>query len=118
VLIRPCWFEPTFHKHAGQLCAGFQLHTDTAAYQHYQFRPYRLMALFFKCLRWEYPDYPLWRQFAYEYETERLAIDLLTGSSFFREWVDDSAALPEDFEQRLCADEQQWAEISAPFHRY
>lgn len=118
VLIRPCWFEPTFHKHAGQLCAGFQLHTDTAAYRHYQFRPYRLMALFFKCLRWEYPDYPLWRKFAYEYETERLAIDLLTGSSFFREWVDDAAALPSDFEQRLCADEHQWAEISAPFHRY
>ncbi|MBK1695446.1 hypothetical protein CKO09_11955 [Chromatium weissei] len=118
VLIRPCWFEPTFHKHAGQLCAGFQLHTDTAAYQHHQFRPYRLMALFFKCLRWEYPDYPLWRQFAYEYETERLAIDLLTGGSFFREWVDDATALPSDFEQRLCADEQQWAEISAPFHRY
>src|SRR5690349_12377280 len=29
--LRDCWFEPTFHKHAGKLCAGIQIHTDTPA---------------------------------------------------------------------------------------
>ncbi|NEX18899.1 DUF1343 domain-containing protein [Thiorhodococcus mannitoliphagus] len=117
-LIRPCWFEPTFHKHAGKLCAGLQMHTDNAHYQHEQFRPYRLMALLFKSLRAEYPDYPLWRDFHYEYETERLAIDLLAGGSFLREWVDDPEAGPDDLEQRLNRDESSWADASAPHRVY
>ena len=66
--LRPCWFEPTFHKHAGQLCAGLQIHVDDPAYDHAAFRPWRLQALAFKALRPLRPDYPLWRDFPYEYE--------------------------------------------------
>jgi uncharacterized protein YbbC (DUF1343 family) len=117
-LIRPCWFEPTFHKHAGQLCAGLQIHTDNAGYQHEAFQPYRLMALLFKCLRLEYPDYPLWREFHYEYESKRLAIDLLSGGTFLRDWVEDPLALSGDFEQQLTTDEARWAETVAPLHIY
>ena len=29
--LRECWFEPTFHKHAGKLCAGVQIHVEDAA---------------------------------------------------------------------------------------
>src|SRR5882672_11101752 len=44
--LRPCWFEPMFHKHAGKLCAGFQVHVEDAAYyDHEAFRPWRLFAL-------------------------------------------------------------------------
>src|SRR6201988_1197684 len=51
-LLRPCWFEPTFHKHAGKLCAGFQVHVeDPSRYDHEAFRPWRLVALAFKALR-------------------------------------------------------------------
>jgi hypothetical protein len=39
-----------------------------------------------------YPDYPLWRDFPYEYERDRLAIDLINGSPLLREWVDDPNA--------------------------
>ena len=113
-LIRPCWFEPTFHKHAGQLCSGLQIHTDHAGYRHEVFRPYRLMALLLKSLRLEYPDYPLWRHFHYEYETERLAIDLLSGGTFLRDWVDDPEGQPGDLERRLLADEERWAATVAP----
>ncbi len=117
-LIRPCWFKPTFHKYANQLCAGLQIHTDCAAYQHHHFKPYRFMALFFKSVRLEYPNYPLWRDFHYEYETERLAIDLLSGGTFLRDWVDNSDSTIGDLEQRLIRDEQQWAAISIPLHVY
>ncbi|TCT22734.1 exo-beta-N-acetylmuramidase NamZ family protein [Thiobaca trueperi] len=117
-LIRPCWFEPTFHKHVGQLCSGLQIHTDNAAYQHEIFRPYRLLALLLKCVRREYPDYPLWRQFHYEYESERLAIDLLSGGTLLREWVDDPEGQPGDLESRLLADEERWSEIVAPLMIY
>lgn len=111
-LLRPCWFEPTFHKHAGHLCAGVQIHTDTAGYRHDGFKPYRLIALLLKAVRAEYPDYPIWRDFHYEYETERLAIDLLSGGPFLREWVEDPQAAPADLEQRLSADEAQWLETT------
>jgi uncharacterized protein YbbC (DUF1343 family) len=108
--LRPCWFEPTFHKHAGKLCAGVQIHVEDTSYEHAQFRPWRLMALAFKALRQLQPDYELWRDFAYEYERDRLAIDLINGSELLREWVDDSAATPEDLEALTQPDEQSWLE--------
>ena len=40
--LRECWFEPTFHKHAGKLCAGIQIHVDGPGYDHESFRPWRL----------------------------------------------------------------------------
>ncbi|MGI9178292.1 MAG: exo-beta-N-acetylmuramidase NamZ family protein, partial [Pirellulales bacterium] len=46
--LRPCWFEPVFHKHAGRRCGGLQIHVDDAAYDHQAFRPWRLMAAVFK----------------------------------------------------------------------
>jgi uncharacterized protein YbbC (DUF1343 family) len=107
--LRACWFEPTFHKHAGQLCAGFQVHVeDPAYYNHEAFRPWRLFALAFKALRRLQPDYPLWREFPYEYEEGRLAIDVINGSPLLREWVDDPNATPADLEAVAAADEAAW----------
>ncbi|GAB6047588.1 DUF1343 domain-containing protein [Methyloparacoccus murrellii] len=106
--LRPCWFEPTFHKHAGQLCAGVQIHIDDPAYDHQAFRPWRLQALAFKGIRRLWPDYPLWRDFAYEYEFDRLAIDLINGSPLLREWVDDATAQPGDLDALARADEDDW----------
>lgn len=106
--LRPCWFEPTFHKHAGQLCAGVQIHVDDPAYAHHAFRPWRLVALAFKALRRLRPDYPLWRDFPYEYEYDRLAIDLINGSELLRKWVDDPAANPGDLDVLARKDEDHW----------
>ena len=116
--LRACWFEPTFHKHAGQLCAGVQIHTEDAThYDHAAFRPWRLQTLAFKALRLQAPDYPLWRDFPYEYET-RLAIDIINGGPLLREWVDDAAATPAELEALARADEQAWIEACAPFLIY
>jgi uncharacterized protein YbbC (DUF1343 family) len=108
--LRPCWFEPVFHKHAGTLCAGLQIHVDDPAYDHETFRPWRLMAAAFKALRTLRPDYALWRDFPYEYERDRLAIDLINGGTTLREWVDDPAAVPADLDARARADEAAWRE--------
>ena len=105
--LRPCWFEPTFHKHAGKLCAGIQIHVEAPGYDHDAFRPWRLMALAFKAIRALKPDYPLWRDFPYEYET-RLAIDVINGGPLLREWVDDPAAKPGDLDATARADEKAW----------
>ena len=107
-VLRECWFEPTFHKHAGKLCAGIQIHVEAAHYEHEAFRPWRLQALAFKALRNLRPDYPLWRDFPYEYETTRLAIDVINGGGLLRKWVDDAAATPADLEAMTLPDEDSW----------
>ncbi|MBE0615413.1 MAG: DUF1343 domain-containing protein [Burkholderiales bacterium] len=117
--LRPCWFEPTFHKHAGQLCHGLQLHVDDAVhYDHAAFKPWRLMALAFKCLRRIEPNYQLWRDFDYEYERGKLAIDVINGSDLLRLWVDDPAADPADLDRMALADETSWRTERKPFLLY
>ncbi len=108
--LRPCWFEPTFHKHADKLCAGMQIHVEDAAYDHETFRPWRLQALAFKALKQLRPDYDLWRDFPYEYERDRLAIDLINGSELLRRWVDDPGATPADLDALAEPDEASWRE--------
>lgn len=115
--LRECWFEPTFHKHAGQLCAGIQIHVGSA-YDHDSFRPWRLIALALKALRALRPDYDLWRNFPYEYEHSRLAIDLIGGSELLRRWVDDAAASPADLDALALADEAAWLSEREPVLLY
>ena len=116
--LRECWFEPTFHKHAGHLCHGVQIHVEDGCYRHALFRPWRLQALAFKALRQMLPDYALWRDFAYEYEFDRLAIDLINGSPLLREWVDDPAATPTDLDALSRADEEGWGMARREFFLY
>ena len=116
--LRECWFEPTFHKHAGKLCHGLQIHVEDGSYRHEAFRPWRVQALAFKAIRRLYPDYPLWRDFAYEYEHERLAIDLINGSPLLRDWVDDPTAGVDQLEHLACHDEAAWREERQAFLLY
>ena len=106
--LRECWFEPTFHKHEGMLCAGVQIHVEDGAYNHDAFRPWRLVALAFKALRRLQPDYQLWRDFPYEDEFDRLASDLINGGEGLRLWVDDPEATPGDLEAQARKDETDW----------
>ena len=107
--LRPCYFEPTFHKHQGKLCEGFQIHAQHRDYQPHLFKPFRLIVLFLKALRQHYPDYALWRSHGYEYET-RLPIDLINGGTRIREWIDDPTATVGDLEVYLRRDEKAWSE--------
>ncbi len=106
--LRTCWFEPTFHKHVGKLCAGVQIHVDDPGYDHAAFRPWRVVALALKALRRLAPAYPLWRDFPYEYERDRLAFDLINGSELLRRWIDDPAATAADLDALARPDEDAW----------
>jgi uncharacterized protein YbbC (DUF1343 family) len=108
--LRPCSFEPTFHKHVGKLCAGFQIHVEDPSYDHLAFRPWRLVALTLKALRRLRPDYPLWREFPYEYVKNRLAFDVINGSDLLRSWVDDREAVAADLDALAMPDEKAWHE--------
>ncbi len=116
--LRDIWLQPTFHKHVGALCAGLFIHAEGAAYDHDAFRPWRLQALAFKAIRALQPGYDLWRDFAYEYEFGKLAIDVINGSPLLREWVDDAGAAAADLDALALPDEAAWAEARAPFLLY
>ncbi|HKE83551.1 MAG TPA: DUF1343 domain-containing protein [Vicinamibacterales bacterium] len=81
---RPAVFEPTFQKHAKQPCGGCQIHvTDRAA-----FRPVltgvALAAMFHKTN----PSKFAWRQPPYEYEHDKMPIDILAGSEKLRQQIE------------------------------
>jgi uncharacterized protein YbbC (DUF1343 family) len=116
--LRDCWFEPTFHKHVGTLCAGVHIHAEGGFYDHAAFQPWRLQALAFKAIRALYPDYPLWRDFPYEYAFGKLPIDVINGGEGLREWVDDPSALPGDLDNAARRDELAWTEQRAPYLMY
>ena len=108
--LRDVWFQPTFHKHVGQLCNGVFMHAEGPGYDHAAFRPWRVQALGFKAIRALYPDYDLWRDFPYEYEFGKLAIDVINGGAGLREWVDDAAAGAGDLDAMTVPDEIGWVE--------
>jgi uncharacterized protein YbbC (DUF1343 family) len=116
--LRPCYFEPTFHKHVGKLCSGLQIHVEDPSYDHETFGPWRLQTLAFKAIRRLHPDYPLWRDFHYEYEKDRLAIDIINGGPQLREWVDDAQSTPADLDAIALPDEKSWAEERKDFLIY
>ncbi|MFA7587980.1 MAG: DUF1343 domain-containing protein, partial [Novosphingobium sp.] len=116
--LRECWFEPTFHKHAKSLCSALMIHAEGSFYDHHAFRPWRLQALAFKAVRELYPDYPIWRDFPYEYEFDRLAIDVINGGPALREWVNDAGAEPDDLDAIAALDEAEWIEDTRRFLLY
>jgi uncharacterized protein YbbC (DUF1343 family) len=100
-VLRPTTFTPTFHKFAGQSCGGFQLHLTAPS----RFRPWRFGLSLIQALSREMRTDFAWRQPPFEYEYERLPFDLLNGSSYPREWVEqggDQATLVQ-IEADACA---------------
>jgi len=112
--LRPCYFEPVFHKHQGKLCHALQIHTDFPAYQPELFKPYRLVALFLKALLAVQPDFELWRNHAYEYEEDRLPIDVINGGPDLRRWVEDPGTDANELDARLAQEESEWLEERDP----
>jgi uncharacterized protein YbbC (DUF1343 family) len=116
-LLRSCFFEPTFHKHMGELCQGLQIPTSGPQYQHDTFRPYCLIAGMLKALKQIDPHYPLWRHHDYEYELDRIPIDVINGGPFLKNWVD----APSDWDallDRVNADCQTWRNEREAFLLY
>ena len=116
--IRPCHFIPTFHKHADTLCAGLQIHTEVPSYRHADFKPYRLYANLLKLIRRQQPGYNLWRHHEYEYEFDRIPIDVINGGPGLREWVDSPAQDFAALRKRLDADAAEWLPIQRGFSFY
>lgn len=80
VVVRPMSFQPSFHKHAGKICGGVQVHVTDAS----TFRPYATYLALLAEARHAHPDDFAFRREAYEFVHDRWAFDLLTGSEGVR----------------------------------
>ncbi len=103
VRFRPQWFRPTFHKFAGEICVGIQLHVEDRLV----YRPLRTGVALLRAVHGLWPDRFKWRPPPYEYETERPAIDILAGSDRLREQIEEQVPVPEI--------ESSWKEALAGF---
>jgi uncharacterized protein YbbC (DUF1343 family) len=112
-VFRPAMFEPTFQKHAKQACGGCQVHvTDRRA-----FKPVLTGAALIAMFHRELPGQPLWRQPPYEYEHDKMPIDILAGSPQFREQIEagtGAARMAESWR----ADEDAFRALRAPYLLY
>lgn len=113
VILREAHFEPTFHKWAGELCQGFQLHVTGRE----SFKPYYTTLALLAAIRELYPEQFAWRQPPYEYETERLPIDLLTGDAAIRLGLDQGQSAAE-LEAEWQADLAEFLEARREFLLY
>ncbi|MFN7951778.1 MAG: DUF1343 domain-containing protein [bacterium] len=89
--LRPLFFRPTFHKWAGQRCGGVQIHvTDRDA-----FLPFRTSLALVAAIRRAWPADLDWRRDTYEFVSDRLAFDLLTGGDRERRAIDSGMPISE-----------------------
>jgi uncharacterized protein YbbC (DUF1343 family) len=91
LVLRPCWFQPTFQKHAGRICGGGQLHVEDPA----AVRSVRAAVTLFSACHQLAPDDFGWRPPPYEYEERLMPIDILWGHAGLREGVEAGAGVDE-----------------------
>src|SRR5438477_8193545 len=75
VYFRANYFQPTFNKFAGELCGGMQIHV----FDRNVFRPFQTGVEIIRCIRKLYPESFAWKQPPYEYERDKLPIQILLG---------------------------------------
>ncbi|AKU90478.1 exo-beta-N-acetylmuramidase NamZ domain-containing protein [Vulgatibacter incomptus] len=91
VAFRPCWFEPTFEKHARTACGGVMIHvTDRDA-----FLSVRTGIACLRAARALGGDAFRWRTTEYEFRSDVPAVDLLAGDDAIREGIDAGRSLDE-----------------------
>ncbi|HEY7651096.1 MAG TPA: DUF1343 domain-containing protein [Methylomirabilota bacterium] len=113
VHFRPVRFRPTFHKWAGRLCAGTQIHVTDAA----RFKPYLTGLALIDTARRQARRHFAWRRPPYEFERRRLPIDILCGTDRVRRALQRGVplrALERGWQPGL----DQWARRRAPWLLY
>ncbi len=113
VVLRPVAFEPTFNKWRGSRCYGFQIHPTSRE----RYRPCRTSLALLAAIRGLYPEEFAWKPPPYEYETERMPIDLIYGDDRIRLGVESGRsfrALSEGWK----TDEEAFVRLRRPFLLY
>jgi len=110
---RPLYFEPTFHKFAGQVCGGVQVHvTEPAVFESVTTYTAAVAAI---AKLW--PDDFSWKQPPYEYETEKLPIDILAGGPDWRIQI-EAGLSPWQMKSGWMEQLKAFTEMTAGFRHY
>ena len=113
VHFRPAIFEPTFQKHAKETCGGCQIHVT----DRHSFAPVKAgVALMRECYGLA-PDKFQWRAPPYEYEHDKMPIDILAGSPALRDEIERQAPL-DNIAASWRQGENAFAKIRAPYLLY
>lgn len=89
IFFRPLYFEPTFNKYKGQICRGFQIHILNKRKLNSFFTGYQILRISHRL----YPDKFKWKEPPYEYEYEKLPIDILSGTDYLRKSIEEEIPL-------------------------
>jgi len=90
-VLRPVIFRPTFQKHKDTTCGGLQIHVTN----NHTFRPWKLGQVLCRELYHVLDDQFEWKKPPYEYETTKMPIDVINGSSKIRLWVESGGEIEE-----------------------
>src|ERR1035437_3801068 len=113
VAFRPCYFQPTFQKWAGQTCGGVQIHvTDREA-----FKPVILGIAMVKTAYDLYPDKFQWKQLAYEYVFDKNPFDVVCGTDKIRNAIEGHVSLGE-IEDSWASDLKEFIELRSSYLLY
>ena len=85
IVFRPMYFQPTFQKYAGELCGGAQIHVADRN----KFKPFKTAVAVLRTVYDLYPKSFRWKQPPYEYEKEKMPIDILSGTDKLRKDIEN-----------------------------
>jgi uncharacterized protein YbbC (DUF1343 family) len=113
VYFRPAVFEPTFQKHAKQTCGGCQIHVTDRR----QFQPVLVGVALIAMFHRTDPGRFAWRQPPYEYEHDKMPIDILAGSAVLRQQIEadvDASEIARSWRD----DQEAFRKLREPFLLY
>jgi len=105
LIFRPIYFQPTFQKYSGKLCGGAQIHIIDRE----KFKPFKTAVAILKAIYQLYPEHFAWKQPPYEYETEKMPIDILAGTDRLRKEIEKG--------EKLNRMEQWWQDECRQFEK-
>jgi len=112
-VLRPAVFEPTSNKWRQTLCRGFQIHVT----DHRKYRPYATTLRLLRAVLLNHPDQFEWKPPPYEYEFERMPIDLIIGDENIRRRLENLEPVDE-IEAGWQEDLNRFKKISRNFRLY
>ena len=113
VILRPVLFEPTANKWSGQPCRGFQIHPVAPE----KYRPYSAALLLLQTIFRLYPDGFEWSRPPYEYEYQKMPIDLILGDPDVRRRLEQLEPI-ESLEASWKVDLERFRNLSRMYHLY
>jgi uncharacterized protein YbbC (DUF1343 family) len=113
VYFRPAGFEPAFQKHAKQPCGGCQIHVTGRT----TFRPVMTGVALIDMFRRHDPARFAWRQPPYEYEHDKMPIDILAGSDALRKQIESGVPIRE-IAASWSDDEAEFRRLREPYLMY